>query len=385
MPRVSSSRIRGRWRRRASVLAVIVSILTIGPGAAAAQADGGGDLTVMTRNLYFGTDLTPVIGAPTPYDFVTRVAAAFNQAQATDFAGRAEAWADDIERTRPDLVGLQEAVLWRTQTPADFSPVPNATTVNVDVVELLLAELRSRGLKYNVVIAQTGYDVEAPGLFPTGYVDVRLTQREVILARASGSLKLTNAQGGQYAARLTVTTAVGAPVALPWAWASVDASLGGHSFRFATTHLDPIVGAYQQLQANEFLAGPGATPLPIVWVGDFNSDAQGTSITGMPPATATYGSVIASGFSDAWKAKHPADPGFTCCQATNLLNPTSTLTQRIDLVLTRGPFDVEKASIIGAKPGDRLPSGLWPSDHAGVVVTLEFRTTDHDRESGAGD
>ena len=227
------------------------------------------------------------------------------QAQATDFPGRAKAWADEIEHARPDLIGLQEAALWRTQTPADFSPTPNATTVQADLVGLLLAELRSRGLKYEVVIAQTGYDIEAPGLFPTGFVDVRLTQREVILARKSPGLKLTNAQGGQYAAIVTVPTIIGVPVSLPWAWASVDATRSGHSFRFATTHLDPISGVAQQAQADEFLAGPGSTTLPIVWVGDFNSDAEATVITGVPSATATYGSIIASGFSDAWKAKPP--------------------------------------------------------------------------------
>jgi endonuclease/exonuclease/phosphatase family metal-dependent hydrolase len=188
----------------------------------------------------------------------------------------------------------------------------------------------------------------------------------------SAGLKLTNAQSGQYAAFLTVPTVIGVPVSLPWAWASVDATLGGHAFRFATTHLDPISGVAQEAQAAEFLAGAGNTPLPIVWVGDFNSDAESTVITGVPSATATYGSIIASGFSDTWKAKHPTDRGFTCCQATDLLNSTSTLTERDDLVLTRGPFHVARASLVGDETTDRLPSGLWPSDHAGVVVTLDI-------------
>jgi len=353
--------------------AALLVILAIVPATATAQA-GAGELTVLTRNLSFGTELGPIVAATTEFEFVTAVAAAFTEAQATDFPARAKAWADEIERARPDLVGLQEAVLWRIQTPADFSPRPNARTVEADLVGLLLAELRSRGLKYEMVIAQTGYDIEAPGLFPTGLVDVRLTQREVILARKAPGLKLTNAQGGQYAAHVTVSTILGVPVALPWAWASVDATRGGHSFRFATTHLDPISGEAQQLQANEFMAGPGNTTLPIVWVGDFNSDAEGTVITGVPSATQTYGSIIASGFSDAWKAKYPSAPGFTCCQAINLLNRTSTLTERLDLVLTRGSFHVGKASLVGDEASDRLASGLWPSDHAGVVVNLELES-----------
>lgn len=362
-----------RGRRTASTLFVLASLLGIGPGTGSTQA-AGGELAVMTQNLAFGTDLGPIVAATTEFEFVTAVANAFTEAQATDFPGRASAWADEIERARPDLIGLQEAALWRIQAPADFSPTPNATTVEADLVGLLLAELRSRGLRYEVIIAQTGYDIEAPGLFPTGLVDVRLTQRVVILARKSAGLKLANAQGGQYAARVTMPTIIGVPVALPWAWASVDATRNGRSFRFATTHLDPISGVAQQLQASEFLAGPGSTTLPIVWVGDFNSDADGTAVTGLPSATATYGAIIDSGFSDAWSVRHPSDPGFTCCQAINLLNPTSTLTERVDLVLTRGPFRVGKASLVGEDASDRLPSGLWPSDHAGVVVTLELET-----------
>jgi hypothetical protein len=74
---------------------------------------------------------------------------------------------------------------------------------------------------------------------------------------------------------------------------------------------------------------PLNTTLPIVWVGDFNSDAEGTGITGVPSATATYESIIAAGYADAWSARRALDPGFTCCQTTNLLNPTSTLTERV--------------------------------------------------------
>jgi endonuclease/exonuclease/phosphatase family metal-dependent hydrolase len=354
-----------------AVAVALAWLVAAGPGMAITHA-AGAELTVMTRNLDFGADLGPIVAATSEFEFVTAVAAAFTQAQATDFPGRARAWADEIEQAQPDLIGLQEAALWRTQTPADFSPTPNATIVESDLVALLLAELRSRGLRYEVVIAQTGTDVEAPGLFPTGLVDVRLTHREVILARKSSGLKLTNAHGGLYGASLTLPTVIGVPVALPWAWASVDVTRGGRTFRFATTHLDPISGVAQQLQANEFLAGPGGTTLPIVWVGDFNSDADATVVTGVPSATATYGSIIASGFSDSWKTKHPSDPGFTCCQATNLLNPTSTLTERVDLVLTRGAFHVGRASIVGDEASDRLPSGLWPSDHAGVVVHLDL-------------
>jgi len=344
-------------------------------------------LTVMTWNLYFGTDLSPAVAATNREEFVKAVAAAFNQAHQTDFAGRAKAWADRIEAAHPDLIGLQEAAIFRTQSPSDWMvDPPNASVVDTDMLELLLTELQSRGLDYGEVTAQVGQDIEAPGAFPTGaadkpirFDDIRLTHREVILARKSDELMLSNFQGGRYDHYAAVPTAVGATVNLYWAWASADVTFRERSFRFATTHLDPDSAGLQWEQADEFLRGPGATQLPIVWVGDFNSDANGKVFTDgqgnplPPPATETYQRLLQKGFTDAWTARIPdPDAGFTCCQDPSLKNPESRLSQRVDLVLLRGPFGVIEASTVGDDPADRQPSGLWPSDHAGVVVTLQL-------------
>jgi hypothetical protein len=56
-----------------------------------------------------------------------------------------------------------------------------------------------------------------------------------------------------------------------------------------------------------------------------------------------------------------------------LLDAQSTLDHRVDLILLRGAFAVEDINLIGNKPSDRTPSGLWPSDHAGIVAKLAGR------------
>lgn len=340
----------------------VLALLTGAAALAATPGHAGSDpeITVMTRNLYFGTNLDRVVRAQTLAAFVAAVATSYTNALATDFAGRAEAWASEIAEHEPDLVGLQEAALWRTG-PTDFSPAPNATTVTADFVQLLLAELDRLGERYDVVAMATGYDVEAPGAFAAGLMDVRLTQREVILARRGAGLRVDNPQGGQYAARLTIPT-VGGPVSLPWAWASVDVTVAGEVFRFATTHLDPAADPLRLAQAAEFLSGPGATWLPLVWLGDFNAT----------PGSSPYAAITAAGLEDAWAGKYPGAPGFTWGHAEDLRNPLPTLDRRIDHVFTRGPFEVEEAELVGDELGDRLASGMWPSDHAGVVVTLEL-------------
>jgi len=356
------------------VFAVFAALCLVLPSAAS-EASGSTstashqEITVMTRNLYFGADLTPVLAAQSQSQLLAAVATAYGQAQATDFAGRADSWAAEIAAARPDLVGLQEAVQWRTQFPADFAPIPDATTDAGDFVQLLLAALAKRGMQYQVASEATGYDVEAPGLFPAGLMDVRLTQHDVILARKGVGLTLGNAQSGNYVAAETVPL-LGMPLPLPWSWASVDVTKGQTTFRFATTHLAPDDGAVQEAQAHEFINGPGATSLPLIWVGDFNSDASAPTITGIPPDTATYSDVRAAGFTDAWAATRLI-PGYTCCNAPDLLNPQPTLDQRIDYVFSRGAVRPLLAERVGILPAGKTASGLWPSDHAGVVAELD--------------
>src|SRR6266571_4445933 len=104
-----------RSRLGAGVAAVLA-------GATGARADSGTSVTVMTRNLYFGADLSPVIAATTQQAFFDAVKGAYFQGVASDWSGRAMQWAKEIAAAKPDLVGLQEAAVWRTQFPADFTP-----------------------------------------------------------------------------------------------------------------------------------------------------------------------------------------------------------------------------------------------------------------------
>ncbi len=60
--------------------------------------------------------------------------------------------------------------------------------------------------------------------------------------------------------------------------------------------------------------------------------------------------------------------------AADLPNPTAQLDPRIDLILFRSSrISVNNVQLVGANPSDRLPSGQWPSDHAGVVGTLSIK------------
>ena len=106
--------------------------------------------------------------AATLAEFIAAVTTTFAIVQETNSPERAEAMADEIEVTQPDLIGLQEVVLWRSQFPADFSPTPKATRIEFDFLQLLLDALTARGLHYAPVVRSTGFDIEAPRQVPNG-------------------------------------------------------------------------------------------------------------------------------------------------------------------------------------------------------------------------
>ncbi len=102
-----------------SLLAVAASLALTG-GTAHVQAEKKPPLrrtvTVMTRNLYLGADLDPVVKATSFSGALKAVAAGWAQVQANDFPTRARAIAAEIARAKPDFVGFQELVLSTTSS-----------------------------------------------------------------------------------------------------------------------------------------------------------------------------------------------------------------------------------------------------------------------------
>ena len=340
----------------ASLLACSL-VVCVAPAAAEQPHPFAGDrqLTVMTRNLYLGTDLRPIFSAPTPFALFAAAGAGYAQVEANRPAERMAAIADEIAAAHPDVVAIQEAAIFRTDVPPDGAASP-AETTTYDLLDLLVDALDARGAPYEVLGELSGTDAELPaGLPPTR--DVRLTDRIALLARADATtsdLKIESVTSGQYTARLVVPTIAG-PIAVPRGWISADVKVRGKVVRVVATHLEAFSDAAQVAQAGELLAGPAATELPVVIAGDLNTRADGL---GSP----TYGIIRAAGFADSWSG-----PGTTCCRAPDLSLP-SALDKRVDLVLTRGGFGVVHAGI----PDGKTPSGLWRSDHAGFVATLGF-------------
>lgn len=331
------------------------------------QQTGSTEQKVMTRNIYLGGNIFLLANAQSPQQVPVIAAQLYATVQATNFAERAEALADEIQAANPALVGLQEVSLYRTEHPSNFLvyPVPSATTVAIDFLAILQAELQERSLDYRVAAKVTNADAELPAALsgsPTDLTDIRLTDYDVILAR--GDVTVSGVVTQNYTNNAQVGVG-GSSVTFKRGFTKVEATVDGATFTFVNTHMEGIMPANEQ-QANELAGILAGYPEPIILVGDLNSG----------PGSPTPGHGIitgAGGFTDAW-ATVGAGAGFTCC-VNDRVNDTTTagFDERIDLVLYKGEgVQPLSAEVVGDELDDRTASGLWPSDHAGVVVNFRI-------------
>ncbi|MGZ5089928.1 MAG: endonuclease/exonuclease/phosphatase family protein [Burkholderiales bacterium] len=327
----------------------LIAALVIAGSAMAAPVE----LTVMTRNLYFGADTSAILGAPNAGAIPAAVKAAFAQAKANDFNLRVEGIADEIQQAQPQLIGLQEAVRINA-----VSTITGATTYSRDFVQILISELASRGLNYELAVTHTDFSSTLPSgnSFATLEELVTLTDRDVILRRSD--VTVTGTKSATFVNDVSLPFAGGTFI-FNRGYVAVDALVGGIPFRFVSTHLDELRTPLQALQLGEILTGNSDAQRLIV-VGDFNSPADGSG-------TPTYAKALSAGLGDVW-TELGAGLGFTCCENASLNNPTPLLASRIDYILHHGailePLAVE---LLGDTPF-RIDAPLYASDHAGLVA-----------------
>lgn len=349
-------------------------------------------IKVMTRNIFLGADLNAFLEVESLEEVPPVVAQALEAVMRTNFPERAQALADEIEREQPDIIGLQEATLFRIQSPGDAlagNPV-EAQDVLLDYLQILLDALTQRGIAYDVAAVVENADFELPSLAGFDSMgnplldDVRLTDRDVILARRD-VVVTSNPRAEHYEVNLLVPFE-GDLIEVPRGFVAVDArirGIRGASYRIVNTHLEgrgALDGLVQTLQATELIGELLDEELPIILLGDFNSSPDDSVGLIVPP----YAQLDFAGFEDAWRLGGDGGPGFTCCQDRSLTNPESENDERIDHIFFRpgegADFDFFRASllpaaesaVVGADPAERTAGGLWPSDHAGVVSRLRF-------------
>ncbi len=356
------------WQKSRILVCVLVT-LSFSLSAMAQKGpnfQGQGALKIMTYNMDVGTDYAGLLD-PDLDKFKQAASNMVEAFRASDPVGRTQAIARQIADKKPHLVSLQEVAAVSTGTSKD------SLTVEFDFQQLLLEALSAEGLQYVPVAWSQTWDATIPTL--TGYA--RNTWSVVILARADldpADFSFSNSLGGTWTATFVPHLyaldghAEYCPVPLqsnkcrmPWrrGWAQTDVFYRDKRFRFIAAHLDSASYLLEIPQGVELLNGPANTSLPVIVAADLNCDCSN-------PADPTYPTCVnfsKAGFVDAWAEVNPGENGYT--------KYLPQMSQRSDYVMARGRFAVQAATIVGDQPADKTASGLWPSDHAGVVVRLQ--------------
>lgn len=359
--------------RKFSVVALLILVLS----GWAAAADRDAAVKIMTQNMDDGTDQTYLVGALTGvlpgFTVPDAVDLTFQELQATNFPDRAGLIAARIAESRPDLVALQEATLWRTG-----SSTATATTILYDQLALLLSALRERGVPYDIVAVSSVNDVALPGNNLVGAL--RFTDRNALLIRSD--LRPPAVHLSEVHARIFDAAFDFAGLRIMAGWISVQVHMGNEHFRLVTTHLEsPLAGVpqateVQVAQARELIRALRNSTLPVVLCGDFNSDANGGNFV---DATPTARLIQSAGYLEVWPRVHAAgDPGLTWPYYLEDQFPPPPFfapfepVERIDLFFSKG-ITAESAELVVAPSGALPPFFSMPpfgSDHAGVIAVF---------------
>ncbi|MFL5347127.1 MAG: endonuclease/exonuclease/phosphatase family protein [Hyalangium sp.] len=325
------------------------------------------DVTLMTRNIYLGANIFLLSQAKSRQEVPAIAGQLFATVQATNFPERAGALADEIQAKNPALVGLQEVSLYRTQHPSDFfsNGAVNALQDAYDFLGILQQKLKDRGLDYRVAAKVKNGDSELPAALssdPNDLTDIRLTDYDVILARGDVQTSEEVEQNYVHSAQVAVG---GSSVTFTRGFTKVAADVNGAKFTFVNSHLEGLMPANQD-QAHELVDTLQGYPRPLILVGDLN--------TGPGSSTPAYQIISDAGYTDAWPAAN-SGPGLSCCFGEKVKDPdTSAFDKRIDLMLYQGDtLQPISGEVVGDELSDRTPSGLWPSDHAGTVITFRIQ------------
>jgi len=392
-----------------------------------APTEGGQPVpvTVMARNLYLGADVGEAL------QLLPDLAAAgqfmWDQVQATNFPARAPLLAAEAAEARPAVIGLQEATTWNCR-----SGVFGNTVAVYDFTSDFIAATEDAGVPYVVAAAgdseafNPGYSigpipqlttVQAPEvfqpLFGSDSAACGFQISDALLVRADLAGQVREAGTTEYSDAYAI---------VPWlfeiqrgyAWADIE--IEGALIRFATTHLESIWDEDAQNlgpnQARQMATDLARTQLPLIVLGDFNSDPRdprpvgADNPGGQPEAGAVcqeqivnptqenaldqcnaYWVMVKAGFTDAGPdAQDPANytwgsnellagPDLDRLPVALQMGNAYGWTDRLDYVFVKNGVSVQGAEVIGnVWPAD---SGVWACDDplqvsntAGAVAIL---------------
>jgi endonuclease/exonuclease/phosphatase family metal-dependent hydrolase len=147
------------------------------------------------------------------------------------------------------------------------------------------------------------------------------------------------------------------PTATNRGFGAVDLTVADATFRVVNTHLEAYSADIRADQAREPVRGPLRSPRPVVLAGDLNSQRTQPS-----PEGDAYDAIVGARFVER------RSPRFNCWFNDDL--KTGRWDHNIDFLMTKPRLRLLRSYLTGNRR--KTPSGLWASDHGGIVSRLRF-------------
>ncbi len=399
---------------RRLIAAVALLLTSFSPAHATEQP-----LIVMSRNLYLGADVG--VALELIPDFPAAAQFMWDQVAATNFSLRAPALAREVISANADVVGLQEATNWYCKKNLWSNKV-----VVFNFTEQFLAATKAAGVEY--VLARKGeerslnigYSIPAipyltmvsdprtfQPLFGSNRAACGFEIGDAIAVKKEHAAKILQVGNTEYDASYSIVPKL-MTIYRGYTW--VDLEHNGKNVRIISTHLESLWDSNKvpnaALQAQQLISDTAQTKMPLIVIGDFNSDPRdprpdaNSNPGGQPEASEeclaqvanpTINSAIdtcnaywlmrRAGFidvgPDATNSKNftwgmnalLTGPDEMRLKAAQALGNQAGFTDRLDYIFLKNGAVAVAASLVGTTP---YKEGAWLTDHAGVIAAIDL-------------
>ena len=363
-------------------------------------------VTVMSRNLYLGSDVG--VAMELIPDFPAAAQFMWEQVKKTDFSKRAPVLAAQIRAENPDVIGIQEATTWYCKKNLFSKKV-----AVFNFTDSLLKELNDEYViptKDSVSAFNPGYSI-APVPYLTKVNDAETFQPlfgtdsaacgfeigDTLFIKSSLANKVLKVGNTEYVDTYTIVPTL-MTIYRGYTWA--DINIAGIPTRFVSTHLESIWDENKApnaaKQATQLISDLSETKMPVIVIGDFNSDPRdprpkGAANPGLQPTASdecpadsnkcnAYKLMREAGFADSGPdASDPSTyswgmdalltgPDPIRLKAAQEMGNKYGFTDRLDYIFSKNGVEVTTSRIIGM-------TAPYASDHAGVVSEFKITST----------
>ncbi len=354
------------------------------------------DITVMTQNQYLGTSLVPLISAINaeysndPFGILKKAQAingalilALDNIVSSNAPERITALAESIDDKKPHLVGLQEVASIQCSEiipgSGACSLLGNEPSPFNDHLALTLAALPDYSMGATVENTSLEFPIDLDG---NGVPDalVSVLDRDVILARNDIEVEPIHFPCTERRSVDGCNFEFSSVPLVKRGFVGVHAMVKDADYMFVNTHLEiegaPQIQALQSAELLHFVEALNSDWREII-VGDINSSPDNPyefplSDNPVEFILDPYRQLENKGFTDIWPLRPEDSAGYTCCQASDLANPESQHSRRIDVIFAKEPPKRVEANVLDDQPLDTTESSLWPSDHSSVSGSLYY-------------